>query len=269
MNVELISSRTDAVADIKKSFRNYSLVGMLSWQDIRRRYRRSMIGPFWLTISTGVMIATMAIVFGSIFRSPIAEFLPYLATGIILWTFISTTILEGCNAFINADAIIKQLQIPLFVHVLRVVWSNCIILAHNIVIIPLVFLFFLKVPNLNLLFLIPGFLLLAVNLSWIALFLGTICARYRDFPQIISSIIQIFFYITPIIWMPHLVPHRAGTMLINMNPVYHLITIVRAPILGEAPDLLNWAVCILLAFAGWSLTLVFYSKYKHRIPYWL
>jgi len=129
-----------ASRDIAGAIRHYPLAGMLGWQDVRQRYRRSALGPFWLTISMGVMIGTIGVVFGSIFHSPMAEFLPFLATGLILWGFLSAVVTEGCMGFIGAEGIIKQLPIPLFVHILRMIWRNMIIFAHNIVILPIVFL---------------------------------------------------------------------------------------------------------------------------------
>ncbi|MCW1776911.1 ABC transporter permease [Pantoea ananatis] len=123
-----------AVSDIASALKKYQLAGLLGWQDVRQRYRRSALGPFWLTISMAVMIATIGIVFSQILKTPLQEFLPFLAVGLIVWGFISTVVNEGCGAFISSETIIKQLPIPLFVHVMRLVWRNLIILAHNIVI---------------------------------------------------------------------------------------------------------------------------------------
>ena len=102
-----------AVQDILSALKRFSLIGTLGWQDVRQRYRRSSIGAFWLTISMGVMIGTIGIVFGQIFKSPMNEFLPFLSVGLILWGFISTVITEGCSGFIAGEAVIKQLPIPL------------------------------------------------------------------------------------------------------------------------------------------------------------
>src|SRR3546814_9209460 len=74
-----------ALVDVAKTTKRYTLVGMLGWQDVRQRYRRSALGPFWLTISMGVMIATIGVVFGSIFKTPMVEFFPFLSLGLILW----------------------------------------------------------------------------------------------------------------------------------------------------------------------------------------
>jgi ABC-type polysaccharide/polyol phosphate export permease len=258
-----------AIRDIAAAMRRSSLVGMLGWQDVRQRYRRSALGPFWLTISMGVMIGTIGLVFGQIFKTPLTEFLPFLAAGMILWSFFSSVIMEGCSGFISAEHIIKQLPIPLFVHIMRMIWRNILILLHNIVIFPLVLFAVGRPLNLVALVAIPGFALAVVNLAWVALLLGVLCARYRDLPQIVGSALQVAFYLTPIMWMPEHLPQRAGMFLLDFNPVYHVLAVVRAPLLGAAPSALNWEVSIGLAVFGWLLALALYGRYKRRIAYWL
>ncbi|MDM2732973.1 ABC transporter permease [Citrobacter sp. Cy070] len=258
-----------AFLDVTAAIKRYSLVGMLGWQDVRQRYRRSALGPFWLTISMGVMIGTIGIVFGQIFNSPMQEYLPFLAIGLILWGFVSSVVTEGCTGFIAAEGVIKQLPIPLFVHILRMIWRNILILAHNIVIFPLVLLAVGKPIGLIALIAIPGFLLALINLIWIALILAVICARYRDLPQIVSSILQVVFYLTPVMWMPSLLPQRAGLYLLDLNPVYHLLEIVRSPLLGQFPSATNWVISLLLALIGWCVAIIVYGRYKRRIAYWL
>jgi len=258
-----------ALSDITAAVQRYHLVGVLGWQDIRQRYRRSALGPFWITIGMAVMIATIGIVFGQIFKTPLYDFFPFLAIGTILWSFISTVIAEGGMGFIASEAIVKQLPIPLFVHILRMLWRNVLILAHNIVIFPLVLIAVGRPLGWVALLSVPGFVLTTLNLGWIALVLGVLCTRYRDLPQIVNSVLQVVFYITPIMWMPKLLPSRAGAYLVDSNPFYHMLEVVRAPLLGQFPSTLNWTVSAALAVLGWTFALFVYGRYKHRIAYWL
>lgn len=170
----------------------------LAKADIRQRYRRSSLGPFWITISTGVMIACIGIIFGNLFKSPIKDFLPFLAAGLIIWSFISTVLIEATQVFITAEPIIRQLPIPIFSHVTRVVARNFIIFLHNIVIYPIVCLCVMRGFNFNVLLVIPGLALLIVNLLWMGLVIGIVCTRFRDMGQIVQSLLQIVFYVTPI-----------------------------------------------------------------------
>ena len=137
------------------------------------------------------------------------------------------------------------------------------------IILPVVFLCLDKGINLNFLYIFPGFALLVINLLWISLVLGIICTRFRDLTQIVSSLLQVAFYVTPIIWMPKLLPARASVMLLDPNPFYHLIEVIRDPILGVAPSYLNWAVSGGLAVFGWLLAIIAFNKYRARIAYWL
>lgn len=258
-----------ATKDIKAALLRTGLAGTLGWQDIKQRYRRSKLGPFWLTISMGVMIGALGLVFGAIFNAPMQEFLPFLAVGIILWAYISTVINEGCTAFSSADGMIKQLPLPLFLHVMRVIWRNAVILAHNLIIIPILFMVFLKPIGWVGLLVIPGLVLTTLTLSWVALLAAIVCTRYRDLSQIVASVLQIAFYVTPIIWMPSLLTGRRSLIFLDANPFYHLIEVIRAPLLGSPPTLTNWLVSVVIAVVGWFVTILVYSRYKNRISYWL
>lgn len=258
-----------AATDIAAAVKRRSLVGMLGWQDVHQRYRRSKLGPFWLTISMGFMIGTIGVVFGRLFGRPLSEFLPFLAIGLILWGYISAVINEGCNSFIAAESIIKQLPIPLFVHVLRMVWRNIIIFGHNLVIFPLVLVAMGRPITWAILISPVGFLLLTLNLIWFATILGVLCTRYRDLPQMVSSILLVVFYLTPVIWMPDQISGKTALYIVDSNPLYHLLEIVRAPLLGQMPSLLNWAVTLALLFLGWGFAILFYGRYKRRLAYWL
>lgn len=255
--------------DIKRATLDIELPLYLAKADIRQRYRRSTLGPFWITISTGVMIACIGIIFGSLFKSPMSEFLPFLAAGLVIWSLISTTITDVTTVFAAAEPIIKQLPIPLCTHVYRMIFRNLYIFFHNIIIFPVVLLFVQRPINLELFWFIPGLLLLTLNLGWISIILGIVCSRFRDLTQIVISILQIFFYVTPIIWMPNLLPARTSVMMLDPNPFYHLLAIIRQPLLGHSPTLLNWSFCTLMSLIGWLLAIKFFDRYRSRVAYWL
>ena len=258
-----------AIADLKRSRQKLYLALMLGWQDIRQRYRRSKLGPFWLTISMGVMIGMIGIVFGQVLSTPMQEYFPFLATGIILWTCFSTAVMEGSTSFIDAQGMIRQLDLPLSLYPIRVLWRNVVICAHNVIILPLVFIVVGRGITWDILWLIPGFVVFLWNVLWVSLLLGTFCTRFRDMPQIVSSLIQVFFYVTPIIWMPNVLNPRSASMLVEPNPIYHILQIVRSPILGQAPTTQNWLVSLGVALLGSLFALWFFGKYKKRIAYWL
>lgn len=248
----------------------FQIPGMLAWQDIRQAYRRSAVGPFWLTIGMAVQIVTMGLVFGLIFRTNLADYLPFLAISIIFWGLISTTINDGCLTFIDSEAMIKQLNLPFLTYVIRTVWRNLISLAHNLVLLPFLFLVFWKLPGIEMIASLPGLLLLVFNLSWLVLLLGMISARFRDMPPIVLSITTIAFYVTPVMWYPKLIENNElAHLMLGLNPIYHWLQIVRLPLLGQWPTLENWGLALISAALGWTLTLVVFKKYRNMIAYWV
>jgi ABC-type polysaccharide/polyol phosphate export permease len=263
------SSLLAAIADIKGAFERYHLIGTLGWQDVATRYRRSRIGAFWLTINMAVMIGSMGYVFGSLFKQPMQDFLPYLTVGLIFWGFLSNVINEGCAAFSSASGIVLQVRMPLFIHVARVVWRNLIISAHNLVIVPLVFLVFWKPVGWVALLAIPGFLLLLLNVMWIVLIASVVCTRFRDVAQIVQNAVQVLFFITPIMWTAETLQGRVGALILNLNPFHSFLDIVRSPILGQYPEPLHWVIAGGLVVAGWITALWFYGDRLRRLPYWL
>ncbi len=255
--------------DIFLSFKDYRLPAYLAYSDIRQRYRRSSFGPFWITISMGVTISCIGVIFGNIFRSPIDEFLPFLSAGLILWGFISTVLTEATMVFPSAEGILRQLPIPLFSHILRMIMRNIYILGHNLLVLPIVYICVHKTVSLEIFLFIPGFIVLVINLAWMSLILAILCARFRDMTQIIASILQVFFYITPIIWLPSLLPARASVMVLEPNPFYHFLCITRDPLIGVAPSVSNWMFSVMVLIAGCILALVIFNTYRKKIAYWI
>ena len=148
-----------ALIDLVGALKKIHLALMLGWQDIKQRYRRSKLGPFWLTISMGIMITMIGIIFGQALSAPLKEYLPFVASGIIFWNFISAGINEGSSSFIGAAGMIRQLALPLTLYPIRTLWRNIVVLGHNIVIIPLVLLVVGRTINFNILWIVPGFAL--------------------------------------------------------------------------------------------------------------
>ncbi|MDL2410589.1 ABC transporter permease [Rhizobium calliandrae] len=261
--------RITAWKDVVRSVINFRLAALLGWQDVAQRYRRSSIGAFWLTINMGVLIGALGLVFGTIFRSPMSEFLPFICVGIIMWGYYSQLISEGCTSFISNAETMLQLPLPFFTYILRTWWRNSIILFHNMVIFPIVLLSFGKFVNFEALLVIPAFVLVSANLLWMMIILSVVCTRYRDLTQIIQNIMQVGLYVTPIMWQPHQLPSDRSALVLDFNPFYHLVSVIREPLLGGTGTLLNWGVVVGMAIVGWVAALLFLDRYRARVTYWL
>ncbi|AZO75743.1 MAG: ABC transporter permease [Mesorhizobium sp.] len=260
---------SDAFADIGEAVRKRHLATTFGWQDVAQRYRRSRIGAFWLTINMGVMIGALGLIFGNLFRAPMQEFLPFVGCGLIVWSFISTCLSDGCASFISAEGIILQVRMPLFTHVMRSLWRNIIVFAHNLVIVPIALIAVSAPISWAALIALPGFVVVSINLLWMMLVLATICARFRDMTQVVQNFLQVIFYATPIVWQMKTLPANFPAYFFDLNPFYHLITLIRAPLLGEIPSSVTWLYAITTSILGWLFALWFFGRYRKRIPYWL
>jgi lipopolysaccharide transport system permease protein len=216
-----------------------------------------------------VQIATIGLVFGLIFGSPLEEFLPFLAASLILWSFLNGAISDGASSFITGEAIIRQLPLPHMTQIFRALWKNMLLLGHNAIILPMVFLLFFIAPSWNLLLLIPGLLLTTTFLLVATYTLGLLTTRFRDMQQIITSVMTVVFYVTPVIWQPSLIPSGTAHLLLGLNPFYHFLQIMRLPILGQAPTLENWALSITMTVVAGLIAYLASKKYKNRLAYWV
>ena len=257
-----------AFADIVIGFAAVHFWGFLGWHDIRQRYRRSTLGPLWITASTGVMVAAMGLLYSQILHASIDEYLPYLSIGLVTWGLISTIISESCLVFIGAEAGIKSTAIPLTAHVLRLVWRNIIVFGHNLLIVAVILVIFPVKVTWGLLFVVPAMIVVALNGAWMGLFLGLLCTRFRDMPQIVLNVMQVAFFLTPVIWHPGVLKGRHWA--VDWNPFYYLLEIMRAPILGSDQHLLRiFGMTSLMTLAGMGITFLFFARFRSRVAYWL
>ncbi|KAA2262162.1 ABC transporter permease [Solihabitans fulvus] len=288
-----------AFADIRQGFADRELWGHLGWQDIKQRYRRSVIGPLWITISMGVTALGLGLLYAVIFNNDFATFLPYVAVGFIVWGFINGCLTEGMETFIANEGLIKHLPAPLTVYALRTVWRQTLMLAHNLVVYVILLIVFygdLSKPAYTLsgklcgtegagfchpglgwgaLMAIPAFVLIAINGGWVTLLFGIISTRFRDIPQVINSLTQLLFYMTPIVWSADTLfagthPNRDwAKVLFQFNPLYHFVQIMRAPMVGQQVSMVSWSVVGGITVVGWALALGALRNYRARVSYWV
>ena len=226
------STFLETLVDLRQGLMMYHLWGRLGWNDILQRYRRSLLGPLWITVSMAVLIGALGLLYAKLFKVDVAEYIPFLAIGFVLWQFISGILLDGCNVFVHSEGIIKQIKLPLSLHVYRVLWRNFLTLIHNSVVVIFVMVYFKISVDLGTLF--------ALTLS---------------------------FFLTPIIWNPSLIPDRAFILL--YNPFFHFVVSIRAPLLGDPVGVETWWILISITIIGWVLVIPAISKMGRKLVYWL
>ena len=225
--------------DVVEGLRAHTAWRALAAMDIRHKYRRSILGPFWITITMGVLIAGVGVIYSKLFGMSLKEYLPFIAVGNIVWIYISSLFQEACLTFTSAESLIRSTRIPMTVHVLRVVLRAFVVFLHGAVIyIPVALMY--HVPSAEGVALaLFGVLLVFLFTIPVVVFLGILATRFRDLPPIISNFMQLLFFITPILWDPKMLKEKR--FIADLNPFYHLVEVVRAPLLGEAVPWTSYA----------------------------
>lgn len=257
-----------ALRDLVHGARLVELWGAMAWFDISQRYARSTFGPFWLTMSLALYTGAIALIYGSLFKTPLPDLIAYLSVGMAIWTFLLTIILEGANVFVASEVAIKQMPAPLCIHVYRLVWRSLIILAHNALVPAAVLLWTGSWSTLvGLPLAALGLVVIVVNSVAVALTLGTLGARFRDLTPLLANFTSLLFFVTPIFWRAEQLGDRYWIALVN--PIYHFIEIVRAPLLTGHVSGTTWVFALGFTVVNLTLAFLIYGRFRVRIPYWV
>lgn len=256
-----------ALADMAVGVGRWRTSYKLGLQDIALRYKRSVLGPFWISATLVATVLALAYVFSAVFQEEFVTYIAFLACGMLAWQLISTLVNESCSSIMEHAAYIQNVRMPMTVIAGRVVFRNAVIFVHNLVaVIGVLLMFGVRFEPVAFLAL-PGAGLILVFGYFLVMVMGPLCTRFRDVPQAVQSIMQVIFFLTPIFWMPSAVSDRP--MFTHANPFYHFIELVRAPMLGHEPTLVNWQVA-LWCCAGVAIAAVLsVTITRKRINLWL
>ena len=255
-------------ADVWASLHLWRFWVHLGWEDIARQYRRSILGPVWITLNTGIFILIFGLIGAQLFKSGVDEYLPYLCVGHVVFTCMSLMINEGCQVYMQASPYLKHAPFPKFTFVLRVVWRNVIMLAHNVPIVLLVIGFTSGLGRIKFGWLLLGLVLVLCCSVLLVAILGLIAARFRDVPMIVTSGMQIAFFVTPVMWRPEQLTERAQLAAL-LNPLAALLEVIRAPMLGAVPSTAAWLLVLATLVVLSGLCVLLYVIGRRRIVYWI
>lgn len=257
-----------ALTDILDGLKEWRIWLLLAWQDIKLRYRRSTLGPFWITLSMAITIYSMGLLYGRLFKMDLSQYYPFLAAGMLAWSLISSLLTEGASIFVESEHFIKQMKQPYSVFVFRTV-SKCFIIFfhHIIVLVPILFLFDVKI-NLYSLFILLGLGIIWLNGIVYGVILAILGTRFRDIVQLIISLVQVIFFLTPIIWSPSVLPERYQ-YIVNLNPFAQFMELLRKPLLGSLPSSYSLYFIAIVTTLGFFISFVIFARYRARIAYWL
>lgn len=252
--------------DLLSGMKLARLGATLGWLDIKLRYRGSILGPFWLTTSTAVMVAAMGVLYAYLMNMDVHKYLPFLTLSLVLWGFVGSTLQDGCTTFTSAAGLIHSARMPYSLHVLRATVRNLLTLAHNIPVVVVVFLWFRVAPSWS-------WSMGAACALWIfdsfmaTLLLGILGARFRDVPPIVASTLQILFFVTPILWAPELM--KTGQDWLLLDPFFPLMEIVRTPFTGDIVNTAIWPAALAWSAGLTVFTFALFARMRARLAYWV
>ncbi len=250
-----------------KLWRVWTFLGV---QDIKARFRRSFIGPLWILLNLGFFVGGAGFVYGVMFGQPMAEFLPFLTAGFVIWGFLLSSFVEAGSAFVGSEGYIKQFSYPKQIYLLRALVSYGIILVIGFLSVAFVQVFFRNLDFLGWLMAVPGLMLLliaALGHIGISAYLG---ARFRDLPFALAGILQVIFFVTPIMFPIKVLQAKHLDFVFQYNPLYYLIDIVRYPILeGEFPPFESYVIAAFYALVTWVVAAAVARRLDNRLVFLL
>ncbi len=257
----------EAVRDVQRGIALWRTWLLFAWRSVNARFGQARLGMIWISISFGVLIGMLGLLYAHLFREDVAFFVPYVAAGFIAWRFIAGAITEGCAAFLQGARTILRMPLPYSVHVLQAVAVNLINLAYIVPVYVVIMLIVWRAPGWAIAFLPLSLAVLAVNAVLIGLILAPVSLRFRDVPRFLASAVQLLFFLTPIVWHPRLVPARA--LFVEANPFHHFVELFRAPLIGALPGITSLAVIGAITIFNLVAATIIFARCRSRIPYWL
>lgn len=239
----------------------------LAHRDIKARYRRTVIGPFWIVVLALVSAAAIAAIYGVLLNKPFLPYFVFVLASLVSWTLVSTVLSESASILWLSATLIKTYHISPVTLVLANIWKNFIVWCHAIA--PAIIGAFLVLHGdaSAVLFLPVGLLLVMLNLGWIALMVALLGARFRDVHELVITLMTLAFLVTPVIWdAPMLGAFRA---LADFNPLASLLDLLRRPVLGDWPTRRSVVVAIVGAAVGWLLAARYFKAARSPLSLWI
>jgi ABC-type polysaccharide/polyol phosphate export permease len=256
------------VADLREGLMNWRIWHLMGTGELRRRYARSRIGQFWLSLSTGLSTLILGVVWSVLWNVQPGTLLPHLTVSILIWQFMSAVVSEAADVFTSNRHLLLSQRLACSTLVISMVYKNLIVLAHNAVIIVAVFLIFQQPITSQIFLLVPAMILLAFTSVWLGCLLGMVCARFRDVSHALQSVLQLGFYVTPVIWKPEFLTEHYRWLLM-FNPFASFITIVRSAVIGGPVPTFEWQLASVIAIGGFVMALPLIGTYRRRLIFWI
>lgn len=257
----------DGITDILLALQRVEPAMYLAWGDTKARYRRSVLGPFWLVITTAISVAGLGFLWSLLLKQEPSELVPSLTVGLVIWQFVAACISEGPSIFIRNAHFIKNISIPNFFFPMTLLLRQLINFGHNFIVVIAVLAIFPPHISMIQLLIIPGLILVIGNLAWIVLLLAMLGSRFRDLEQIIGAIMPLMFFLSPVIYRPNQV--GISQKIVWLNPFSYFISLIRSPIVGEIAPMFVYQIAIVTLIVGGFFTVYQFGKWRRRVAFWV
>lgn len=258
---------TTALSDWSRSVRLASLWTSLALEDLRDRYRRTILGLLWIIASFALFVVVKVLIFGQLAAVSTEEFGVFVTLGFGLWTYINAMVMDACTAYMHARPWILGTATPYPVFLLQAVYRNWLIFGL-ILLVMAAAMYWKPTPwRLQALTVIPALLVYLLTSLWLAAILAPLCARYRDLYHAVQTSMRLIFFATPILWMPEASGQLA--LIAHWNPLSHFVAIVRDPLMYNRIPLDSWIVVLAINACGLVVSVFVYALTRRRIAHWV
>lgn len=241
----------------------------LGLNDFKMAHRRSKLGQAWSTIGVAIRIVAIGFVFGLFLTQDRSQYFHHVATGILAWTFISAALTSGGSAFIDGRNFINGMATPKFGFPIRTSIREALLVLQNLIIVPFMYVFAPREPGWALLLFPIGLILCLLSVIGLSAILAVLVARFPDFAPLNNSAIGVLFFVTPVIWEPSAVESQLAHLLLGLNPFYHLLQVMRLPLMSSWPTDINWLLSGVSALVFPLVGLWLVARNRDRIGFWV
>ncbi len=256
-----------ALDDWRRAIHAPSLWLNLAFEDLRDRYRRTVLGVAWIAISFALFVAVKILVFGQMSAASTREFAIFVTIGFGAWSFINSMVSDACNAYLHSRAWILGTAVPYPVYLLQASLRNWLVFALILLVMAVASLWKPTPWTPTALYVLPALLAYSVSSVWLCALLAPICVRYPDLHHAIQTGMRLMFFITPILWMPD----GSGTLaeIAKINPMTHYLAILRDPLLYNTLPVASWEVVFTINAVGLLFGLLVYASTRRKVAFWI
>jgi lipopolysaccharide transport system permease protein len=235
----------------------------LGWRDIRTRFALTLLGPWWTTISILIFSVVLGVVYSSVFSIDLAAYLPFVASGLVTWYFVSGSLLESTNASYFYKSLLLNTRLSLVTMVLATIWRNAAVFLQSAPVVVAISLIGLRSASLDLFLVVPALFISSIALVSSGYLFAIAGNRYPALGVLLPSLLLLVFLSTPILWNPELVGER--TWVYRYNPLYWMVSIVRQPLIFESPPAIAWIISISVAVGMFIVALFLTARLDRQV----